>query len=162
MKLRQYFTGHVFLMRLIFAVLVNLLMISHLDLTQHMIWLIGLEVGLVLGLGFVQLDRRYFYSLYQQQTALKGLLSQSLIFIFSFIPLAVFIVTSSSSPIGIGFVLGFIITTAINLSVDSTHPERFQKHYLYQFARRFSPREQRLIVIAFVGSALLVGLLALV
>jgi hypothetical protein len=153
---------NIYLIKFFLALIVTLVMMIKLNLTQHWFWLAVLISGLTFGLLFTWLDERFFYQLYVRYVQLKGLLSQSLIFLALFVPLAFFIVTSSSSPLGIGFVLGFLISTSVDLLVNLSQPGKFQQEYLYQFAREFAPDEQRLIAFAFTGVTLLVGLLALV
>ncbi len=147
--------------KLSLAVIVASLMVLRLNLVGHLVWLGVLVLGLVLGIAFVYLDKKFFYPLYVKQTQLKGLLSQSLIFLVIFLPVAVFIVTSSSSPLGIGFVLGFMISSAVDLFVLLKDPALFQATYLYQFSRDFAADEQRLIALSFSGVSLLVALLAI-
>ena len=151
----------VLLIKLSLAVIAASLMVLKLDLVGHLVWLGVLVLGLGLGAAFVYLDRRFFYPLYAKQTELKGFLSQSLIFLVAFLPVAVFIVTSSSSPLGIGFALGFLISSAVDLFVYLKDPALFQTTYLYQFARDFAPDEQRLIAFSFAGVSFLVVLLAI-
>ena len=157
-KRRQIFT---WLVKLVLVMVFGLTLTLKLDLLNHSFWLGLLIFGLVLGGLFPELDERFFYSIYIKKAKLRGVLSRSLIFLVVFIPLTVFIITSSSSPLGLGFVLGFLVSSAVDLLTDLSLPQRFQARYLYQFAREFTSDEQRLIAFSFSGLALLVALLAL-
>jgi len=149
-----------YLIKTSLVVIIISLLTLKLKLLDQPIWLTALVIASVFGLVFPLFDEKFLYPLYVKKTQLKGVLSRSLIFLVVFIPLAVFIVTSSSSPLGIGFVFGFMVTTAVDLIANLSTPEKFQRLYLFQFARDFVLDEQRLIAFGFGFVSFLIVLLA--
>jgi len=154
-------TVSLYLIKIALAIIVASLMVLKLNLTHHGLWLLFLATGLVLGLLFPLIDSRFLHKLYFKQLQSQGTLSCSLIFLAVFVPLGVFIVTSSSSPLGIGFVLGFMLGSSVDLVNNLSLPQQFQATYLYQFARDFTQSEQKFITVGFVVASLLVSLLAI-
>ena len=147
-----------FTIKITWLIIVFSLISFKLHFFRHWVWLLFLAGGMVLGLMFILIDQKFLYRLYQPQTQLTGLISQSLMFLGVFIPLALFITTSSSSPIGIGFVIGFLTTTAVDMTRLMSNQVEFNQAYLYQFSKQFNLNQRGWITFTFV---VITGILSL-
>jgi len=134
-------------------------------------WLM-LVIGLILGFLFLLFDEKLGYKYYAQNQQLgvanlssvqnKALISRSIIFLFVFIPLSLFVITSSGSPIGVGMIIsmGFIYSQELWQIINS--PELFFQKYLWQTGKRWSGKEIKIFTRIFILIIILLAILALV
>jgi len=112
--------------------------------------LIFFSVGTVLGTILMDLDESLLYKYYLEQGATQiKLITRSILFMFSLIPLGIFIVTSTGSEIGIGLFLGIITTLLIELIIYRNSTDLFHSRFLSQLKRRLSAQEIKYFVASF-------------
>ncbi|PJC43625.1 MAG: hypothetical protein CO039_02935 [Candidatus Pacebacteria bacterium CG_4_9_14_0_2_um_filter_34_50] len=112
--------------------------------------LIFFTVGTVLGTILMDLDEAVFYKYYleKNETEIK-LITRSVLFMFSLLPLGIFIVTSTGSEIGIGLFLGILTTLLIELIIYRNSIDLFHSRFLSQLKRKLSAQEIKYFVSIF-------------
>lgn len=121
-------------------------------------WLeVGLLVlGTAIGVAILFADRLYLHQYYAEagdqaaDTAhVPGLVTRSLVFMMTLIPLGLFIISSTGSRLGVGVLLGFIGGLTLELWWFREQVELFHQLYLFQLRRRMSAEEvSRMVLIA--------------
>ncbi|OIO43655.1 MAG: hypothetical protein AUJ41_04770 [Candidatus Pacebacteria bacterium CG1_02_43_31] len=112
--------------------------------------LIFFTVGTVLGTILMDLDEAVFYKYYleKNETEIK-LITRSVLFMFSLLPMGIFIVTSTGSEIGIGLFLGILTTLLIELIIYRNSIDLFHSRFLSQLKRKLSAQEIKYFVSIF-------------
>lgn len=112
-------------------------------------WSAGfIGVGLLLGIGLLWLDEEIGYTWYTEpdQLANKHLITRSPLFWLAYVPLTVFVITSSGSLIGSGLVLGIGVVLAIEMLQTYRQPAAFEDRFLKQVSRPLTESEVTKIV----------------
>lgn len=100
--------------------------------------------GSVLGAALLIIDEKLGYQWYREpdQITLSSdsihLITRSLVFVGVYVPLALFIVTSSGSPLGMGLVLGMGLGLGLEMWLWGIHPELYQQRFGWQINHQFS------------------------
>jgi hypothetical protein len=129
--------------------------IDYLDLTLF-------AVGLTFGVVLMFLDEIFLYKYYLAKDATKiNLMTRSLLFITSLIPLGFFIVTSTGSKLGTGLLLGIITTLVLELVEARNNSDYFHSRFLFQLKRKISNKEMNIFVGLFSFSALIFAMMTL-
>lgn len=112
--------------------------------------LIFFTIGTALGTILMDLDEVIFYKYYleENETEIK-LITRSLLFMLSLIPLGIFLVTSTGSEIGIGLFLGIIATLSIELINYRNRADLFHLRFLSQLKRKLSEQEIKYFISIF-------------
>jgi hypothetical protein len=112
-----------------------------------LVWLLA---GLVGGIALLWLDETIAFPRYQVMDGERvGLVSRSTLFLLSFLPLALFILTSSGSLVGMGLILGMGFSLALEMLMLHTTPVVFRERFLQQLKREVSAQEVQLIAFGF-------------
>ena len=101
-----------------------------------------LLVGLLIGNLLSVIDRKYLYAFYGG----VGKITHSVVFLAALLPVALFIVTTTTSKLGIGLIIGFELSTTVAMFADRRDLNSFAKKYLFQIARKLAPAEMQMIV----------------
>ncbi|NCQ66024.1 MAG: hypothetical protein COZ34_03110 [Candidatus Pacebacteria bacterium CG_4_10_14_3_um_filter_34_15] len=98
----------------------------------------------------MDLDEAVFYKYYleKNETEIK-LITRSVLFMFSLLPMGIFIVTSTGSEIGIGLFLGILTTLLIELIIYRNSIDLFHSRFLSQLKRKLSAQEIKYFVSIF-------------
>ncbi len=122
--------------------------------------LIFFTVGTLLGTILMDLDEAVFYKYYLEKTETNvKLITRSLLFMISLLPLGIFIVTSTGSEIGIGLFLGILTTISIELIIYRNSIELFHSRFLSQLKRKLTVQEIMYFVSGFSELTLIFVLL---
>lgn len=108
-------------------------------------WQATLLFGLGLGFGvaLLWLDERFLLRFYHEDDlATPQLVTRSLLFLVTLVPLALFMITSTGSLVGVGTLLGLGFGLALEMLFYRPHPELFQTRFLFQIKKTFSDRDQ--------------------
>lgn len=146
------------------------------------------SVGVVSGMNILLIDRLlhafYLYPEYEFSTLLQGewrkknwkgilhllgqaepfqeqLMTRSVLFLLCYVFLAIFVLTSTGSIIGIGVILGMGLRYVLDFWRLSKVPEQFARQFLWQVKRQFTPQEIRGIVVVSTALFLVITLLVL-
>lgn len=114
-------------------------------------------LGLVIGVILMALDEFVLYKYYldpikSDESAKSSdikLITRSLLFIISLIPLGIFIITSTGSEMGIGLFLGIITILLIELISFRKNINSFHKRFLSQLKIKLSAQEVKYFVAIF-------------
>jgi len=144
--------------------------VNYLDLTLF-------TTGVTLGIALMYLDEAVFYQYYSgddtesfkvgssskvligSRTAKINLITRSLLFMISLLPLGLFIVTSTGSELGIGLFLGIITILLLELVLYRKNINLFHSRFMFQLKRRLSIKEINIFVASFAGFTLIFNLL---
>lgn len=132
----------------VFLALSLVLSLEQLDKLWYQIPL--LLLGLVMGLLIVQIDKAYLHHLYRSSET-EGLVTQSLLFLGMFLPVSLFVVTSTGSILGGSIIVGFLASTTATIVSLRTDKAELEKTFFYQLKRPLSDSE----VWAVMGGMLL-------
>lgn len=90
--------------------------------------------GIVLGLLGLYFDEKLFFKYYNSSTDshLPTLLSRSLLFIAILVPLSIFVVSSTGSPIGQGFVVSMIAAIWFEMLKQRKNTTQFNDRFAQQ------------------------------
>lgn len=112
--------------------------------------LIFFTVGTALGTILMDLDEVIFYKYYLEDNEKEvKLITRSLLFMLSLIPLGIFLVTSTGSELGIGLFLGIITTLLVELIIYRNNIDLFHLRFLSQLKRKLDIQEIKYFVSAF-------------
>lgn len=131
---------------------IGLLLFVGIFYVTHYIWwhtvlfIIGLVLGLVLMVG----DEKIGWKYYQEVNQTTHLITRSLLFILAFIPLQVFVVTSTGSYVGVGMVLsiGLVLLTELWLV---RHTPVLEQRFLWQLKRPLTVTDTNRLLYVFTG-----------
>ncbi len=145
-------------------------------------------IGLLLGFGLFFLDRVFdvffirpeteFSQLVREEwkkrriwsmfsTILSGkelqekLITRSVFFLIAYVAVAIFVLTSTGSILGIGLVLGIGFHFCVDFIRYRSDLEKFNRHFLWQVKRKFAQQEVLSLVISFCLFFALLSLLVL-
>jgi uncharacterized membrane-anchored protein YhcB (DUF1043 family) len=120
-------------------------------------------VGVFLGMLLLIFDEEQLYHYYQDEAdaSLQDLeqdsmnkeseerfvVTRSTLFLLSLVPLSLFVVTSTGSALGIGFVLGMILGLIIEMWMLRNSSDRFRRRFLRQLKIEMSPERISLLVL---------------
>ncbi|MEN8253769.1 MAG: hypothetical protein ABFQ62_05355 [Patescibacteria group bacterium] len=119
-------------------------------------WLLFV-LGLIMGFLFLFFDKKIAYKYYQN----NGLVTRSVIFLFTYIPLSLFVITSSGSPLGVGMMISMGFTYVIELWQVKSSSELFAHKFLWQTGKAWSEKEIKIFTRVFIVIVFLLALLAL-
>jgi hypothetical protein len=144
----------------IYAVIIGLLYLGiHFLRFQELNAIIWLAVGYVIGIGMMEFDELAAFRWYNESTE-KFLITRSPIFLLSYLPLAIFGLTSSGSILGSGLLLGIGVTIWIEMLEMVKKPAEFKQRFLSQVAVPVSPAvHQRIVIGATFSLAILASIL---
>lgn len=109
-------------------------------------------VGIAIGVGLLWFDELFLRKWYGDEQ----LITRSPLFLLTYVPLALFVVTSTGSRIGMGLVLGMGVILAFEMWRRRRDPNAFQYRFGKHLAHVFTPTDiQRL----WIGAILIVGVL---
>lgn len=109
-------------------------------------------IGFYLGNALMWLDGVALYPYYNPlRTEPKQLLTRSVIFILAFIPVTLFVLTSSGSLLGSGLVFAIGLTLASEIFLLRHDAQAFHYHFLSQLKRQLTDQELMRVVWAFCG-----------
>jgi hypothetical protein len=106
-------------------------------------------VGLILGIGLLELDERLLYQYYDPED--KKLATRSALFLLTLFPLGLFLLTSTGSPTGVGMFLGIISGLSLEFYNLRNDLEQFQQRYLYQLKRDIAPDEHKIVTLVCIS-----------
>lgn len=125
-------------------------------------WRYGLFVlGVILATALLILDEEKFYQFYQESETKEGhsgetnnlqksssnyLATRSTLFLLSMIPLSFFVVSSTGSAMGSGFVLGLMLNLLLEMWVWQTSAEQFSHRFLSQLKKQLSSTQIQFLV----------------
>ncbi|CAN5279657.1 hypothetical protein BH10PAT2_BH10PAT2_2390 [soil metagenome] len=90
-----------------------------------------------------------------------NLISRSTIFMLCYMALAIYVVTSSNTVFGIGFVLGIGLHYCLDLVLYHTQPDFFAEQFLWQIKRKFKSSEVKWLVAGFLFYFVMLTILTL-
>lgn len=127
--------------------------------------LVKIIIGGLIGLGMLVLDQQWLYRFYSDDLAGTKtntyLITRSIIFMLLYVPLLLYVLTSSGSLVGMGVMLGLGWGLSLELLRLRSHREQFHHRFLWQIKRLFTPEEIKWIVRMFVGLVAVSSLLCL-
>ncbi|GEM_PF-1749272 len=111
-----------------------------------------LAAGMYAGALILWMDENWLYEYYREQEGqpptpelseapeapaapAKKLITRSLLFILSLLPLGVFMMTSTGSTLGVGMLLGLAVFLLVEFLLAKKDLEYFKQRYLYQLNR---------------------------
>ncbi len=147
-----------YLMPLVYAVIFYVLIVlpNEASIGSTIFLLSGFYLGNIL----LWADGAFLYPYYNElRTEPKQLITRSATFILAYILLALFVITSSGSYIGMGIVLGIGLTLFAELYSCKDNPELFHQQFLSQLKRTLSQEEITKLVHAFGVTLLLLTLI---
>lgn len=101
-------------------------------------------------------DGVILYKQYNElQTEPKQLITRSAMFLISLLLIGLFVITSTSSYIGHGLILGLGVSTLAELYMELKNPVIFQQRFLFQFKRQMTEREIKQLVIGYAVGVLI-------
>ncbi len=113
-----------------------------------LLFLIGFYVGNMV----MWLDGAALYPYYNQlRTEPKQLITRSVVFALVYIPVSLFVHTSSGSVLGSGLVFAIGLTIASELFAFRSDIQSFQPHFLFQLKRQLSAQEIKQVVWSAIG-----------
>lgn len=122
---------------------------------QVLLLLGGFYVGNLL----LWLDGKVLYGYYNElQTLPKQLISRSALFLLTYVALAIFMVTSSGTLLGVGIILGIGITIAVEMWKAKVDSELFHRTFLFQVKRQLSPLELQRVTWGFSAFVAVIAL----
>ena len=131
------------------------LLVKGLDSWVTLLWVLA---GLYGGILLLWADEAIAYPKYQVMDGEHiGLVSRSTLFLLSFIPLAIFMLTSSGSLLGMGLILGIGLSLSLEMLTLRRNPTDFRVRFLQQLKREISHQEVQFVALGF---SLFVGVLA--
>lgn len=107
-------------------------------------------VGLTMGIGLLWLDERFGPQWYNETTT-HSLITRTPLFWLAYVPLAVFVTTSSGSALGTGLVLGIGLLLWVEMVQLYKSPTAFSHRFLQQVKRHMSETEIHQLVIVASG-----------
>lgn len=127
-------------------------------------------VGVLLGWGLLAADQFKLYEFYSEEEELKKaeqdnrapyLITRSTLFLFSLIPLGLFVVTSTGSALGGGMIMGLLLGLVLELWEYRPLPKLFQQRFLSQVNAQAGPQDIKRIVYAATAFFLFLNFLAI-
>ena len=146
-------------------------------------------IGIFAGFGFLQIDRvihAFFIDpehefsvalqqawrerrpvffiklLLQAQTMQQRLMTRSVLFMLTYIALTLYVLTSTGSALGAGFMLGLGLHYCLDLWLYQRDVTLFHEHFLWQLKRQLAVQEVRSLLAAFTVFFIMMSLLVLV
>lgn len=105
------------------------------------IYVVGWYVGILLMiLDKKRLYRFYYESIHQKEDRFARLITRSLLFMIAYVVLAVFLITSSGSSLGVGIVLGIGAVLAEEVWLSRKYVEFFNQYFI-QSNKKWTARE---------------------
>ena len=127
--------------------------LSYFLITPWTAWL-WLVIGLVIGWLTLFFDTTLFYKYYlephQQKISPKPLISRSIIFLVVFVPLSLFVVSSSGSLLGIGVVVAMVVVYLSEIISLKNDQSKFAQNFLWQTKAVFSQSDRNLMTGVFL------------
>lgn len=93
----------------------------------HVLWF---TVGVISGVGFLLADERVFCHWYREQATDQFLVSRSPLFLFSLIPLTIFVMTSSGSFWASGMIGSMMLYLLLEMTELHREPGAFDQRFL--------------------------------
>jgi hypothetical protein len=86
-------------------------------------------------------DQAIAYKYYSEPNQAVQLITRSALFFVTYIPITLFVVTSSGSPLGIGLVLGIGMILSVELFMWRNNPEILNGRFYAHAKKQLSPAE---------------------
>ncbi len=139
-----------YLLPVVYAVLLYFIQILPKD--GSLLTVILFLLGFYIGNAVMWIDGVFLYPYYNElRTEPKQLITRSVLFILAYIPVALFVHTSSASVLGSGLVFAIGSTLASEAYILKNDPLSFQYHFLFQLKRTLSQAEVTQVVWAFIA-----------
>jgi hypothetical protein len=123
-------------------------------------------LGWFLGMILLILDKNYLYKYYYESIHLKEdkfarLVTRSLLFIFSYFLLSLFLVTSSGSSLGMGIILGIGLSLSFEMWHSRTYVDFFNQYFI-QSKKVWTGKEIDNLVKVFIAFYLFISALSVI
>lgn len=89
-------------------------------------------------------------------------ITRSILFILALFPLAIYMLTSTGSALGIGLLMGILIGLSIEMFFLRQQSAEFQARFLSQVKRAFTPEEIEWFALGFCGFTIIISILAII
>lgn len=110
-------------------------------------FIIQFDLGLVIGVALMWLDEFWAYRWYQVEPQNghqgKQLVTRSVVMGLGYLVLAIWLLTSSGSLIGMGLITSILLVYSLELWQWQDRSTEFAERFLWQIHRRFSPAEEK-------------------
>ncbi len=106
-------------------------------------------LGSFLGLLLMLADEEYLYRYYLIPKQTKKLITRSLLFIITLLPLGIFLATSTGSILGVASFLSIITVLMIEMLTLKNKPKLFQQRFLSQLKRTITKKDTRSFSLVF-------------
>ncbi len=113
-------------------------------------------IGLMIGVGLLWFDELYLWKWYSEPASTSQLITRSPLFLLIYIPLALFVVTSTGSRIGIGLILAMGIILTLEMWELRQNLPAFQQRFGQYLVHSFTLQQIQIIGVV---SLLIVGVL---
>lgn len=127
---------------------------------QQLLWF---ACGVLLGLGLMVLDQELLHQYYNEKEALNSeqrqLITRSVLFNLLFVPLSLFVVTSSGSAIGSGLVMGIWVVLLTEVFEYRRPISLFEHRFLAGTKIELDQRQVNQIVVISAAAFVLLNLL---
>lgn len=144
----------------IFISLSSLYLVSiYFGKTDSYIGAVLFGVGFLIGWFLLEFDELFLYKYYDLEN--KNLATRSLLFIFSLLPLGIFLITSTGSSMGVGLFIGVVSVLSLEMFNLRKSLSLFKDRFLFQLKRDLSMDEQNVFISIFIGLSLLFGFLVI-
>ncbi len=171
--------NRIFLTQLIFPLIYGLVFyfFSAIEEPNPVLSLFLFTAGLYIGQAILWLDAKWFYQYYNPPSDVEPLtaeteelpptsdipelITRSLLFMLSLIPLSIYILTSTGSTLGVGVLLGILVGLSIEIIVLKNDLLLFQQHFFFQLRRVASEKETDRFIYGFVIFTALVSAVVL-
>jgi len=124
-------------------------------------------IGLYLGVALLVADEKWLYKFYIEKSDLARsdykvqLVTRSMLFLLVYIPLSIFVITSSGSLIGQGLILGMGIIWLVEMWKLKNNQQAFTNRFLLQVKKEFSLDDIKKLVLVATGFFVLLTILVL-
>lgn len=120
-----------------------------------------LAVGVGAGVLLLWLDERWLVRQYTEPNHPRQLVTRSLLFLAAFIPLSLFVLTSSGSALGMGIIVGIGGGLSSELIMRRNHPAELSQRFGLPQEKKWTELEQRWLWMGFSLYTLLISLAAI-
>jgi len=114
--------------------------------------LLAFVIGLYVGLVIMLADEKWLYKYYVNDNSRQiKLITRSVVFLLTLIPLSLFVVTSTNGVLGWGVILGIWMTILVEMWSLRNSQKQFHKWFLFDLKKKLSADEINYIVLGATG-----------
>jgi len=114
--------------------------------------LLAFVIGLYVGLVIMLADEKWLYKYYVNDNSRQiKLITRSVVFLLTLIPLSLFVVTSTNGVLGWGVILGIWMTILVEMGSLKNSQKQFHKWFLFDLKKKLSADEINYIVLGATG-----------